>query len=131
MLASAQVKLRHMVESIAAASGATADFTVDPLLHYDVTYNDPALTARMLPTLRRVAGDAHVVEAVPLTGGEDFSAYQHEIPGLFVLIGVRTPGAPPESFPPNHSPRFHIDESALGFGVRTMTHLAVDYLNGK
>jgi metal-dependent amidase/aminoacylase/carboxypeptidase family protein len=95
-----------------------------------VLYNDPALTMRMLGSLRRVAGEAHVIETTPMTTGEDFSAYQEKIPGLFVLLGVRTPGASPEAFPPNHSPRFRIDESALTLGVRTLTHLAVDYMTG-
>jgi len=130
MLVAARQKLSALVESTAQASGATATVEIDPLLHYDVTYNDPALVQRMLPTLRHVAGDEHVVEAKPTTGGEDFSAFQHEIPGLFVILGARTPGAPAEAFPPNHSPRFHIDEAVLDIGVRTLSHLAVDYLSG-
>jgi amidohydrolase len=128
MRSEAEDRLKLMVARIAESAGATAEFKVDPLMGYAVTYNDPALTAKMLPTLRRVAGPEHVVEAKPMTGGEDFSAYQEKIPGLFVFIGGRTPGADQESFPPNHSPRFRIDESALLLGVRTMSHLAVDYL---
>jgi amidohydrolase len=30
----------------------------------------------------------------------------------------------------NHSPRFYADESALLLGVRTLTHLTIDYLSG-
>ena len=130
MLVAARQKLHALVEATAQASGATATVEIDPLLHYDVTYNDPALVQRMLPTLRHVAGDANVVEAKPTTGGEDFSAFQHEIPGLFVILGARTPGAPADAFPPNHSPRFHIDEAVLDVGVSTLVHLAVDYLSG-
>jgi amidohydrolase len=130
MLASAHERLVTLAEETARASGASATVEIDPLLHYDVTYNDPELTQRMLPTLRQVVGDRHVVEAQPTTGGEDFSAFQREIPGLFVILGARTPGADPATFPPNHSPRFRIDESVLGIGVRTLSHLAVDYLTG-
>jgi amidohydrolase len=128
MQAEAESRLKRTAEFIAQSAGATADFVIDPGLNYAVTYNDPGLTARMLPTLRRVAGDAHVVEAVPMTGGEDFSAYQQLVPGLFVFIGIRTPGAAPDSFPPNHSPRFRIDEAALSFGVRTLTGMTLDYM---
>jgi amidohydrolase len=123
-------RIERTADNIAAASGATAETVIDPDLGYAVLYNDPALTMRMLGTLRRVAGEAHVVETTPMTTGEDFSAYQERIPGLFVLLGVRTPGASPGAFPPNHSPRFRIDESALALGVRTLTHLAVDYMTG-
>jgi len=129
MLAAARTKLSALAEATAQASGATATVEIDPLLHYDVTYNDPALLRKMLPTLRQVVGEDHLVEAQPTTGGEDFSAFQREIPGLFVILGARTPGANPADFPPNHSPRFKIDERVLEVGVRTLSHLAVDYLS--
>ena len=57
-------------------------------LGYPVTHNDPALTERMVPTLRRVAG-AENVSVGPLTGtAEDFSFFQQKVPGLFVFLGV-------------------------------------------
>jgi metal-dependent amidase/aminoacylase/carboxypeptidase family protein len=34
----------------------------------------------------------------------------------------------PEEFPPNHSPRFVLDEDALVVGVRLLSYLAVDHL---
>jgi metal-dependent amidase/aminoacylase/carboxypeptidase family protein len=85
----------------------------------------------MQPTLERVAGREHVLEATPVTGGEDFAEYQTRVPGLFVFVGGRTPGAAPEAFPPNHSPRFRLDEDVLVFGVRTLANLAVDYLEAR
>ena len=50
------------------------------------------------------------------------------MPGLFLWLGIRTPGASREAFPPNHSPLFRIDEDALPLGVRTLAQLAVGYL---
>ena len=64
-----------------------------------LTFNDPALTAKMLPSLRRTAGEANVREAQPSLGGEDFSYYQKEVPGLFIWLGIRTPGADPAPAP--------------------------------
>ena len=53
-----------------------------------MTRNDRALTERMLPTLRRVAG-ADNVQLGPLTGtAEDFSFFQQKVPGLFFFLGV-------------------------------------------
>ena len=43
-------------------------------------------------------------------------------------LGIRTPWASREAFPPNHSPLFRIDEDALPLGVRALTELALDYL---
>ena len=93
-----------------------------------VTSNDPALTARMLPTLERVAPGKVVVSEL-ITGAEDFTLFQRAVPGLFFFIGI----TPPEQVgkaPANHSPLFFVDEKALLTGVRAMAHLTVDFLSG-
>jgi amidohydrolase len=92
------------------------------------TYNDPALTEKILPTLREVAGASHVAVATPTTTAEDFSRYQQRIPGVFFFLGITPPGTDPAKAAPNHSPRFYVDEAALPVGVRALAHLAVDYL---
>jgi amidohydrolase len=93
-----------------------------------VTINDPALTERMLPTLRRVAG-ADNVRLGPLVGtAEDFSYFQQKVPGLFVFLGVTPRDQDHTTAPQNHSPLFFADESALPVGVKLMTNLALDYL---
>ncbi|MDJ0788236.1 MAG: amidohydrolase [Myxococcota bacterium] len=94
---------------------------------YPVTYNDPGLTAAMLPSLRAVAGDG-LVEGLPRTGAEDFAFFAREIPGLYVWLGIRSPDVAEGDAAPNHSPRFVVDESALPLGVRTLTQLALDFL---
>ena len=118
--------MRRTAESIAQSAGASAQVTIDAGI--PVTYNDPALTERMLPTLRRVAGAANVRLAPPLTTAEDFSRYQERVPGLFVFLGITPPGADPRTVAPNHSPRFFVDEAALPVGVRALARVAVDYL---
>jgi len=121
--------VRRTATNIAAASGATVDLKFDQESDYPVTYNDPQLTVRMLPTLRRVGG-AGLVESPVIMGAEDFSFFQQQIPGLYVFIGVRKPGASLEEYAPNHSPRFKVDESGLKLGVRTLANLALDYMMG-
>ena len=120
-------RIKRTAEDIAAASGATATVRFDTEVSYPVTYNDPKLTAQMLPTLERVVGAADLVETPPTTWSEDFSFYQQKIPGLFVFLGVRKPGAGADEYAPNHSPRFQVDERALKVGVRVLANLAVDY----
>ncbi|HUP91598.1 MAG TPA: amidohydrolase [Solimonas sp.] len=121
-------RVHRTAENIAAASGATATVTIGTEVAYPVTYNDPALVARLLPTLQRVAGAQNVAEVPPIMGAEDFSFYAREIPGFFVFVGARPPGESPDKAAANHSPRFHIDESALKIGVRTLSSLTLDYL---
>jgi len=119
-------RVRRTAEGIAQSAGATAVVTIDS--GPPVTYNDPTLTERMAPTLRRVAGRDKVGISEAKTTAEDFSRYQEKIPGLFFFLGITPPGTDPHTAAPNHSPRFFVDEAALPVGVRALSHLAVDYL---
>jgi amidohydrolase len=118
-------RVRRIAENIAEANGAEAEVTID--LGYAVTVNDPALTERMTPSLRRVAGDG-VTLMPPTLGAEDFSYFAQEAPGLFLALGVAPDD--PALVHPNHSPYFYADERALPIGVRALASLAVDYLTG-
>ena len=120
-------RVRRTAVNIAEASGATADVEIGGETAYPVTVNNPALTERVLPTLRRVAGEKNVLPTDAKLWAEDFSFYAQTVPGYFVFLGSRPPGEAPELFAPNHSPRFHIDEAVLKLGVRTLANLVVDY----
>ena len=125
MQAEIHEKVKRLAEGIAVAAGATAEVRIDK--GYPVTANHPALTARMLPTLERVAPGA-VKESELITGAEDFTYFQRQAPGLFVFVGI-TPKEQVGKAPQNHSPLFFVDEAALPVGVRALAHLAVDYLS--
>jgi amidohydrolase len=119
-------RIRDIATKTAEAAGATADIRYG--IGYPVTVNDPALTERMAPTLKRVAG-AENVRIGPLTGtAEDFSFFQQKVPGMFFFLGVTPGDQDPKTAPQNHSPLFFADESALPIGVRALANLAVDYM---
>jgi amidohydrolase len=119
-------RIHQIAEGVAASAGAKVQVTIDD--GYPVTFNDPTLTDRMLPTLKRVAGDDKVVLSDPVTGSEDFSVFQQTVPGLFVLLGVTPPGTDMSKVAVNHSPFFFADEAALPLGVKALAHLATDWL---
>ena len=121
--------IKRTASGIAAANGATAEVSIEP--YVPVTYNDPALTARMLPTLQRAAGAANVVEIKAVTGAEDFACYQEKVPGLFVFLGGMAPGADPATVADHHTAGFRVEESAFPLGVQTLATLATDYLTQK
>jgi len=118
--------IRHTATHIAQSMGATADVQI--FRGYPVTYNDPDLTRRMLPTLEAAAGRENVSEIDAITGAEDFSFFQREVPGLYFFVGGLPEGLTPEEAPPHHTPEFKINEDALKVGVRTHAYLVVDYL---
>lgn len=119
-------RIKETVEKIAQSAGATAEVTID--LGYPVTVNDPQLTRRMIPTLKRVVGEGNVFSVTPKTVAEDFSYYQQKIPGLFFFLGITPKNADPGKVAMNHSPYFYVDESALITGVRALSHLVLDYI---
>ena len=125
---SLHARVVRTAEGIARAAGATAAVTT--ARGYPVTINDPALTERMVPTLRRTLGAANVLPGQQTTTAEDFSLFQRKVPGMFFFLGVTPIGADPKTIAPNHSPRFFADEGALVPGMRALANLAVDYLFG-
>lgn len=124
-------RVRQTVENIAASAGAAATVEIGAETSYPVTYNDPQLLQRMLPTLRVVAGAQNAGEVPPLMGAEDFSFFAREVPGLYVFLGSRRADESAEKLAANHSPRFHLGESALKLGLRTLAQLTLDYLEAK
>jgi amidohydrolase len=111
---------------IAEGAAATADVRITD--GTPVTWNDPALTAAVIPSLQRVASAGFDANVLPMTPAEDFSLYQARVPGVLAFLGVNPPGADPASVAPNHSPRFFVDERALATGVRALGSVAIDYL---
>ncbi|WP_026348463.1 amidohydrolase [Eudoraea adriatica] len=118
-------RMEEMVPAIAKAYGG--DATIDIKSSTAITYNDPDLVVKMLPTMQRVGGKENIQIQKAITGAEDFSYFQEEIPGFFFFLGGMTPGTT-ESFP-HHTPDFIIDDSGLILGVKTLTEMSLDYLN--
>ncbi len=120
-------RIQTTATKIAESAGANAEVNIT--IGYPVTYNDPQLTARMEPTLERVAGPDRLLRGLPRTGAEDFSFLSQKAPGLYFWLGARSPDVAEREAAPNHSPLFRVDESALVLGVRAMANLAVDFLS--
>nr|WP_232514124.1 amidohydrolase [Arenibacter algicola] len=118
-------RMKEMVPDIAKTYGGTA--TIEIKSNTDITFNKPELVTQMLPTLNRVAGKENVQIQKAVTGGEDFSYFQNEVPGFFFFLGGMTPGNT-ASFP-HHTPDFSIDENGMILGVKALTEMSLDFLN--
>ena len=121
----AGVQFRRIVQGTAAALGATAQIEFSD--YGPITFNDPELGRRMMPTLARAAGEENVVQTDPVMGGEDFAHYAERIPGFYLFLGVGNEEI--GAVHALHTPNMIVDEAALPLGVRTLVLLAVDYLN--
>ena len=99
-------------------------------------YNDPELTAKVATTLKRVFGDANVIDSEPTMGGEDFSRYGLAgVPICMFRLGAINPdrldkyNADHRLAPSLHSPLFYPDaEESLCVGIPAMVSIATDLL---
>jgi amidohydrolase len=121
--------IRRMSTDIAHANGATAE--VELWQHTDVLVNDPALSARMRPSLEAVVGRANVVDIPFQTVAEDFAALAKRVPGLYFFVGITPPGVDAQRAASNHSPEFFLDEAALPVAHDALVRVTLDFLGGK
>ena len=120
-------RMEEMIPAIAKAYRASA--TLEFGVNYPITFNDLDLTAQMIPSFEKAAGkeNVHLIKAI--TGAEDFSFFQKEIPGLYFFLGGKPLDVPVEEAASHHTPDFYIDESGMLLGVKTFIQLSLDYLN--
>ncbi|KXT76919.1 amidohydrolase [Streptococcus sp. DD12] len=88
-----------------------------------VTYNDSTLTPLIAENSKSFA---EVLEVLPSTGGEDFAAYQAQIPGVFAFVGSN--GA--DDAPDWHHDDFIVRDEALPVAVNYYVenaHFLLDY----
>ncbi len=120
-------RVRQVATKTAESAGATAEVLIPYSSHYPITFNDSALTEKMLPSLKLTAGAENVLLKPAHTGAEDFSFYQQKAPGIFFNLGGMPKGGNPLTAASHHTPDFFIDESGLKLGVEALTNLALDY----
>ncbi len=125
--AQAMAMMKQTLAGVTSAYGATYELEFGG--NNPVTYNDPALVAATLPTMKRVLGDANIITPRPQMGAEDYSLYQKVIPGFFYFLGVGNQSKGITAM--IHTPEFDADENSLVIGVKVMTNVLLDYLDGK
>ena len=125
-----QKKVRGLMESvvknITAIYGAGYEFEYKP--GNPSVFNNPELAAALTPTLVRLLGKDKVVDWKPQMIAEDFAFLARKAPGFYFFLGVRGPGQPAT---PLHNPGFNPDEKAIPLGMRVLSHLLIDALEGQ
>ena len=119
-------RMKELVPKIAQAYGGEAEVIIQD--GAPITYNDPDLTSQMIPSIERVLGKDNLEVVNAVTGAEDFSYFQQEIPGFYFFLGGTPKTLPETEAPSHHTPNFFIDDSALIYGVNVLTAMVKDYL---
>ncbi|WP_121352968.1 amidohydrolase [Flavisolibacter nicotianae] len=121
-------RIKTIVTNTAEAMGATATVEAPYSSHYPVTFNNEALTAKMLPSLQKAAGATNVSTIPAKMGAEDFSFFGEKVPALFFNLGGMPKGKDPKKTPSHHTPDFYVDESGMQTGIKAFLYLVTDYM---
>ena len=119
-------KIKLTATKIAESDGATADVIIQSKTA--ITYNDPALVKKMLPSMQKTVGESNVEWTDVVTVSEDFSYFQEKVPGFFFFLGAMPKGADPAKAPDHHTPDFYIDEGCIKIGIKTFCRMVIDYM---
>lgn len=119
-------RIERTAKNIAEASGAMAEVTFDAKT--SITYNDPELTKKMVPSLMKAtANNAFIIDAQ--TGAEDFSFFSEKVPSLYFFVGATPKDKDTRLAAPHHTPDFYVDESGMKTGIKAYCYLVTDYMN--
>lgn len=101
-------RFEKVVQATADQFGAQVDITWGNSPY--VTYNDQTITPLIFENSKTFA---EVIATLPSTGGEDFAAYQKEIPGVFAFVGSNGE----KNAPDWHHDDFLVKDEALPVAV--------------
>jgi amidohydrolase len=134
--------IERTARGVALAAGVPEDrapvVQVDQAESVPVTYNDPALAARLKNSLRAALGSQNVLDGKAAMASEDFGLFGLEgrpIPCFLLWLGAADPGKLKESartghlLPSLHSSLFApLPEPAIRTGVIAMTAAVLDLM---
>lgn len=138
-------KLLNAIKRIARGQAVSAGLPEDRMPVVTVkdeytpsTYNDPALTRRLVKTFKAWLGEGNAVERQPVMGGEDFGRYgrtKHKVPIFMFWLGAVSPESVKRSIatggtlPSLHSSIFAPDaEPTIKTGVTAMSAAVLELL---
>jgi amidohydrolase len=119
--------MESIVKNIAGMYGAEGQCEYKEAL--PSVFNNPELTAAMVPTLTKLLGKDKTLEWKPQMIAEDFSFLARKVPGFYFFLGVKNPAQATAA--PLHSPNFNPDERSIPLGIRILSHLLLDALDGQ
>jgi amidohydrolase len=134
--------VRQTAAGVAMAAGLPAELSpIVTILEHEsapLTYNDPALTAKVKSALTQALGASNVIEEGPGTASEDFDVFAlegHTIPAVMFGLGAMDPEqlasahAAGKTLPGPHNSRFQpVPEPTLRTGVTAMSSVAIALL---
>jgi len=120
-----QERMQRTITKIAESAGATAELNIENKTL--VTFNNPELVTKTLPSLQKAVGEGNLIAMNAITGSEDFSFFGAKVPSFFFFLGGMRKGQDPQTAPPHHTPDFYVDEEGFKTGIKAFCQLVLDY----
>lgn len=118
----------EMIERV--ASETAASYRAEIEMEYNKMTlpcsNDKELAELGQKSAADLFGEGCLAHVEKTTGGEDFSFYLAEVPGVFAFVGAKNENK--LEYHPHHHPGFNIDENALKVSSALYAKFALDFL---
>lgn len=114
--------LRRMAEGTAASYGVKADVNIH--INIEPVINAPESSAIAAKAVSQIEGLC-ATEVEPDMGSDDFADFVNAFPGMYAFLGI---AESLETAFPHHHPQFHIDETALKYGVEFFVRYAKEFM---
>ncbi|MGK7311006.1 MAG: M20 metallopeptidase family protein [Candidatus Longimicrobiales bacterium M2_2A_002] len=119
-------RMRAILDGVTGAGGGS--YELDYQRVAPVTVNDRALTEEVAPSLEKAVGAGKVHVLPPTATAEDFAYFARVIPGFYFRLGTTAPGTESGGL---HTSTFTADDASVPVGIRAMTTVVLDYLEGR
>jgi amidohydrolase len=115
--------VQRLVAAVLAPTGVT--YELEHLRGVPPVVNEAVSAGMLADAAVTVRGPDAAAGTEQSSGGEDFAWYLEHVPGAMARLGVWSGHGPKRDI---HQPTFDLDERALPFGVRVLTHAALTAL---
>lgn len=121
--------LEQRLKDVAIGIGTAmrAEVEIDYLRGYPSVINDQAMFELVREAAITAVGADEVIDLPPTMGGEDFSYFSLERPGMFFMVGVQNEEK--GIVWPHHHPKFDLDEEGMAPGIATMANSVLLFLS--
>lgn len=113
-------KVRMLVETLLAPTGVA--YVLEHIRGVPPVVNEETSARMLADVAEAILGPDASRSTEQSSGGEDFAWYLEQVPGAMARIGVWSGEGPMRDI---HQPTFDLDERALPFGIRVLTHAAL------
>ncbi len=117
--------MERIAKSTAASYRAEAELEYTLLTAPLINVESSVVRARK--SVAAILSEDAAVDVVPTTGGEDFSEYMTNVPGVFAFVGICNEEK--DTCYSIHHPKFTVDEDMLKIGAALHAQYAWDFLN--